>query len=122
METEMKIKPNANYECISYAYCFTKDNFYKTDGDGIIYDDDNSPRPVISSDANFFFERFKEVNLIEPLDYAGTQYENIECIILDSGVKFVAIEGNNACAQVKITKDEAIGMAKFILKSFNATF
>lgn len=56
-----KLKANSRYECISEdVYQFTKGTIYKTDADGVIYDDDNSDRPVISIQDDYFFERFKD--------------------------------------------------------------
>lgn len=56
---------------------------------------------------------------LEEIDYAGTPRANIECLVLHDCVRLIANEGNNERSVVDITKEEAIGMAKYMLKNCN---
>ncbi len=82
---EKSLKPNHKYECITdEAFRFTKGNIYKTDADGIIYDDDNSDRPVISVPDDYFFEKFKDMVMVSEIEIGQSRacyYEGVLSIM-----------------------------------------
>lgn len=54
----------------------------------------------------------------EEIDFVGTNTENLEVMIFDDKVKFIACNGHDRCV-VDVNKFEAVRLAAYILKKFH---